>query len=65
MDWTAKVLEVLRAVKEQGLSHQCAMEGYVTAHGGCEDCNANNEAEVEAAIELLEKARGSPPDQTG
>jgi hypothetical protein len=56
-DARREALNVLRLVKEQGLSHACAMEGHVSRYG-CDDCTANTEDKVNEAIKLLEDELG-------
>lgn len=41
--------KLLVTIKEQGLYHQCAMEGYIEKYG-CEDCKTNTEAKIDAAL---------------
>lgn len=49
------IIELLEKVKEQGLSHQCAMEGFIDKYG-CSDCEAGVEKEIDKMIEDLKTA---------
>lgn len=52
-----EILDLLRVIAEQGLSHQCAMEGYVDRYG-CEDCKAATEDKLKELIRQMEAENG-------
>lgn len=44
-----KLRKLLERIREQGLAHQCAMEGFINTYG-CDDCQTNLEAEIDEAL---------------
>lgn len=58
----AEILTLLQTIKEQGLYHACAMEGYVS-HQGCRECDANMEAKLAELIGRMEAESGGQAGQ--
>lgn len=59
-DFRERVFTLLKKVQDEGLSHECAMEGYIEKYG-CEDCKANVEAEVDAMIGEIRQSKDPTP----